>query len=64
MFLFELFSYFFFYYKVARKAEERDAEGSICNKIGFLHFKNQDYEKSIEFQQKYLQIARESNNDV
>lgn len=55
-----------FYYEkclnVAQKAEDQEAEGSICYKIGLLYFKSNDYEKTIEYQNKYLEIA--SNNPV
>jgi hypothetical protein len=47
---------------VAQKAEDQEAEGSICYKIGLLYFKSNDFEKTIEYQNKYLEIA--SSNPV
>ena len=50
------------FFKVAQKASDQEAEGSICYKIGLLYFKYGDFNKTIDFQNKYLQIS--SNNVV
>ena len=55
-----------FYYEkcldVAQKANDQEAEGSICYKMGLLYFKFGDFNRTIDFQSKYLEIA--SNNPV
>ena len=47
---------------MAQKANDQKAEGSICYKIGLLYFKYGDFNKTIDFQNKYLQIS--SNNVI
>ena len=47
---------------MAQKANDQEAEGSICYKIGLLYFKYGDFNKTIDFQNKYLLIS--TNNIV
>lgn len=49
---------------VAQMASEKEAEGSICNKIGTLYFNMGEIGKSIDYQKRYLEIAKEYNNDA
>ncbi|KAL4511805.1 hypothetical protein ABPG72_012650 [Tetrahymena utriculariae] len=56
----------FFYEKcldVAKKADREEDEGDICHKMGSLYFKNQNYNRSIEYQRKYLEINLPINSE-
>jgi tetratricopeptide (TPR) repeat protein len=44
--------------EVARKSGEEEEEGSISYKIGELYYKKEEYKKSVEFQEKYLEIVK------
>lgn len=49
--------------QVARQAHEHESEGKVCYRIGELYYKSGRYEKSVEFQEKYLGIIKNTGNE-
>ena len=50
--------------EVAQKANDQEAEGQICHKIGLLYLKMGNLQRSIQYQKKFLEIAKQSTQDV
>ncbi|EGR30552.1 hypothetical protein IMG5_129380 [Ichthyophthirius multifiliis] len=48
---------------VAKKADKEEDEGNICHKIGLLYYKIGNYQRSIDFQKKYLEIYQPMNSE-
>ena len=47
--------------QVARQSGEYESEGKVCYRIGELYYKCENFEKSVEFQEKYLAIIKNSS---